>query len=288
MSLVDRSARAGGWFSNGPTVIGPDAAGAFAQAIGEIEPAMLAGRVLTPTMAIVPAWEAEERALASALAPEALGHALHAEHAFEFLAPMRPCRALGARSRVAGVSAKRSGVLVTIDTEVLDGDTVVNRQHYAVFAVGATLPDQAAGQALPAVSPPKWVHPGELEKVGSLVESVDQRWAERYAHASGDFFEVHLSREYARALGYRSTILHGMCTFGIAARAVRELLGRRAGVRWLRLGVRFSAPVVLPARLETEVSLSPGGSAAGAAGAFITRDADRGIDVLTRGYFELA
>jgi acyl dehydratase len=271
-------------------VIGIEAAGAFAAAIGEREPALLAGRVLVPTIAIAPAWDAQERALESVLQPHALGHALHAEHAFEFLAPLRPNRALSARSRVIGVSAKRSGVLVRIETELLEGDAVVNRQHYAVFAVGASPPELnfQGERAPPAVLAPESGRAGEFEPVGSLVESVDEQWAERYASASGDFFEVHLSSEYARALGYPSTILHGMCTFGIAARCVRELVGRGPEARWIRLGVRFSAPVVLPARLVTEVSVVPTWTPGRTVGAFLTRDGDRETDVLTRGFFELA
>jgi acyl dehydratase len=277
------------WCRGGPKVITADAAGAFAAAVGERDPLLLSGRVVAPTMAIIPAWEAQEHALAQALPPEALSHALHAEHAFEFLAPLRPERPLTARSRLLTVSPKRRGVLVTILTEVWEESELVNRQHYAVFAVGAAPPSAGDGRSAPApgVAAPAPARDGELAPVGSLVESVDEEWARRYADASGDFFEVHLSTPYAQALGYPSTILHGMCTFGIAARAVRELTSQSPAQPWLRLGVRFSAPVLMPARLRTDVSVSPA-DGGGATGTFVTRDPDRGSDVLTRGSFEFA
>ena len=288
------------WCSAPPTTITAARAGAFAAAIGETEPVLLNGSVLAPTIAILPAWEAEDLALARTLPAEAIAHVLHAEHAFEFLAPLQPGRAVDARSRVLAASTKRRGVLVTIRTELSDDRGLVGRQHYAAFAVGARLADTSAWSDRPRDTPaePMGVTTKDVgaavkdvgaavEHVGSVVEHVDERWAERYALASGDHFEVHLDRSCAQALGYPSTILHGMCTFGIAARAVRELLGRSPRDRLAGVGVRFSAPVILPARIRTDVAIQPG-SGGGQAGRFTTTDIDRGTEVLTRGFFAYA
>jgi acyl dehydratase len=292
------------WCTGAARSIGAAEAGGFAAALGERDPELLSGSVLVPTIAIIPAWEAQECALARALPHEAMQHALHAEHGFEFLAPLEPERSVTARARIIGVSAKRRGTLVTILTELSDDRGLVGRQHYAVFAVGASLPAgvrptsrSAAQSRQPTSDAPDQVGAAVeeigavveeigavVEEIGAAVEQVDEQWAIRYAQASGDFFEVHLDRAYAQALGYPNTILHGMCTLGIAARDVRELLGRAPSDRLLHLGARFSAPVILPANLRTEVAVATKRGRA-SIGTFTTTDIQRGSEVLTRGYF---
>jgi hypothetical protein len=89
-----------------------------------------------------------------------------------------------------------------------------------------------------------------------------------FAKLTGDFNPVHWVPAYARAFGFRSTILHG---FGTMARAI-EGLNRSlfAGdVDALReVHVRFTRPLVLPARVglyvrgqELTVGDAPGGPA---------------------------
>ena len=49
----------------------------------------------------------------------------------------------------------------------------------------------------------------------------------RYAAASGDFFEIHLDDEAARAVGLPGRIVHGLCTMAFTGRAVLEAAGVR-------------------------------------------------------------
>lgn len=89
-----------------------------------------------------------------------------------------------------------------------------------------------------------------------------------FAKLTGDFNPVHWVPAYARAFGFRSTILHG---FGTLARAIEGLhRGLFAGdVDALReVHVRFTRPLVLPARVglyvrgdELSVGDAPGGPA---------------------------
>lgn len=272
-----------GWFAGGPVTITGAAAGAFAAALGETDAELLDGRCLPPTMAIIPAWISEDHAVAAAIGSDAAAQTVHAEHHFELLAPLRPDVPVVARSRIQEVAVKRRGTLVTVATETLDERTLVNRQRYAVFALGvfAELRD---GVVPRTGSGPPARHPLPLHTLGARIERVDESWAGRYALASGDDFALHTDAAYARSLGYPGPILHGMCTLGIAARAVRELVGARHADDLTRLGARFAAPVLMPARLQTEV-WTHDGELGPSSGVFRMRDLDRGVDVLTHGEF---
>jgi acyl dehydratase len=71
----------------------------------------------------------------------------------------------------------------------------------------------------------------------------------RYALLTGDFNPVHWVRRYARALGHRSTILHGFATMARAHEGLTRglLAGATRGLR--AIDVRFTRPLVLPARV---------------------------------------
>ena len=90
-----------------------------------------------------------------------------------------------------------------------------------------------------------------------------------FAKLTGDFNPIHWIAPYARAAGFRGCILHGFGTFAIAASAVvrSQLSGDVGGLR--SLDVRFTRPLLLPARVGTYVTTTgeifvgdaPGGTA---------------------------
>ncbi len=66
----------------------------------------------------------------------------------------------------------------------------------------------------------------------------------KYAGASGDFNVIHWNERIAKAVGLPDVIAHGMFTMAQAGRFVTEWAGDAGAV--VELGVRFSAPVVVP------------------------------------------
>ena len=75
----------------------------------------------------------------------------------------------------------------------------------------------------------------------------------RYAGASGDFNPLHIYPEFALRSGrFKDVILHGLCTYGIAARAI--LYGACEGEvsRFKEFNARFSSPVYLGDTITTE------------------------------------
>ena len=90
-----------------------------------------------------------------------------------------------------------------------------------------------------------------------------------FAKLTGDFNPIHWIAPYARSAGFRGCVLHGFGTFAIAASAVvrRQLSGDASALR--ALDVRFTRPLLLPARVgvyvttagEIFVGDAPGGTA---------------------------
>ncbi|MBX7097347.1 MAG: hypothetical protein K1X89_06530 [Myxococcaceae bacterium] len=100
----------------------------------------------------------------------------------------------------------------------------------------------------------------------------------QFAQLTGDFNPVHWVKPYAKAFGFRSTILHGFSTL---ARAFEGLTAYRLAGRPERLetlDVRFTRPLVLPQEVGLFVrgtSLWVGGARGGPAalaGTFTTKE----------------
>jgi MaoC like domain len=89
-----------------------------------------------------------------------------------------------------------------------------------------------------------------------------------FALLTGDFNPVHWVRPYARALGHRSTILHGFATLARAIEGLNRGLFAGDVDRLGSIDVRFTRPLLLPARVglylegrHLTVGDAPGGPA---------------------------
>ncbi len=104
---------------------------------------------------------------------------------------------------------------------------------------------RGAGKARPAV-------PSEAKEIASL--SIGPRAGLEFAILTGDFNPIHWMRPWARIAGFRSTILHGFATL---ARAVEALTRGPLGsdpARLTSIDVRFTRPLVLPARVSVRTT----------------------------------
>ena len=100
---------------------------------------------------------------------------------------------------------------------------------------------------------------------------------------SGDYNPLHADPAVAAEAGLPRPILHGLCTYGITARAlIRELCGNEPAAL-KRLNCRFSAPVFPGETIELLVWREAPGKAA-----FQARVPERDVLVLNNGYAEYA
>lgn len=70
-----------------------------------------------------------------------------------------------------------------------------------------------------------------------------------FACLTGDFNPVHWVPAYARAAGFRNTILHGFATMARAIESLNRVRFAGDTRRLSRIDVRFTKPLVLPARV---------------------------------------
>lgn len=79
---------------------------------------------------------------------------------------------------------------------------------------------------------------------------------------AGDYNPLHSDPEVARSAGFERPILHGLCGYGMAGRALLKVLGRDDPARFKRLDVRFTSPVYPGEPLHVEIwKLAPGDAA---------------------------
>ncbi len=70
---------------------------------------------------------------------------------------------------------------------------------------------------------------------------------------NGDYNPLHADPAIAEKAGFKAPILHGLASFGIAARAVLQLLNNTDSSRLKSFGLRFSAPVYPGETIRTEI-----------------------------------
>jgi hypothetical protein len=76
---------------------------------------------------------------------------------------------------------------------------------------------------------------------------------------AGDYNPLHSDPEVARSAGFERPILHGLCAYGMAGRALLKVLGQDDPKRFKRLDVRFTSPVYPGEPLEVEIwRIAPG------------------------------
>ncbi len=99
---------------------------------------------------------------------------------------------------------------------------------------------------------------------------------------SGDYNPIHADPEAAAKAGFERPILHGLCTLGIATRAVLSTLADGSPERLKSLSARFSRPVYPGETIRTEFFTIAGQIR------FRSRAIERDVVVLDRGVAVLA
>jgi acyl dehydratase len=98
---------------------------------------------------------------------------------------------------------------------------------------------------------------------------------------SGDYNPIHVDPRVARDAGLPQPILHGLCTYGIATRALLRVLCANETARLKRIDCRFTAPVIPGDSIAVAIWRENRGRAA-----FQASARERGVLVLNYGYAE--
>jgi acyl dehydratase len=160
---------------------------------------------------------------------------LHAEQEIELLGPLPVDGAATATTRIAEMWDKEKAALVVAETQgTTDDGTPLWRSRASLFLKGA---GGWGGERGPSSSTP--------EPEGDPDKTISYQVAENQAliyRLSGDYNPLHSDSAFARRAGMDSPILHGLCTFGFAGRAVLEASGGDPA-RIASVKARFASPV---------------------------------------------
>ncbi|KAF1414105.1 Peroxisomal multifunctional enzyme type 2, partial [Spheniscus magellanicus] len=151
-------------------------------------------------------------------------------------------------STVADILDKGSGAVLLIDVNTYCGKDLVCYNQFSLFFVGAGRfgGKRVSEKAKVTVNPPE----RPPDAVISDVTTADQAALYRLC---GDWNPLHVDPSFAALGGFKKPILHGLCSFGFAARNVLKQFANNDVNRFKAIKVRFANPVFPGQTLQTEM-----------------------------------
>lgn len=252
----------GPWIESEVKAPSPALVRAFVATTGG-DPASYRGQ-LPPQM--FPQWTLASASRALGALPYPLTKVVNAGCRLEINSPVPAGETLRVRARLQAIDETESRVVLTtrIETGVAAApDALVGELRAYVPLGGGKKSAAGAPHTIPADA-------RELARPRlSAAAGLD------FAKLTGDFNPIHWIAPYARAAGFRGCILHGFGTFAIAAAAVVRTQLAGDASRLEMLDVRFTRPLLLPARVGVYVTT---------AGELFVGDAPGGVPYLAGRY----
>lgn len=229
-----------------------------------------AGLKALPSMATVIAWD-------DTWLPQTgidVSRVVHGEQRITLHKPLAPSARLSSRMRIVDVFDKgegRGAVLhVRTDLTDLDDGQPLATLDSTVFARGDGGFGGPQGNPPPLATVP--------ERPADVVVDYESLPCQALIYRLlGDRNPLHSDPDFARSVGFERPILHGLCTYAIAVRAIVKGLCDHDPARVAHVEARFTAPVFPGETITTELWRTPEG------GAFRARVASRDSVVLDRG-----
>jgi acyl dehydratase len=179
---------------------------------------------------------------------------IHGEHCLKLHRLFPPQGKLVTVSEVVNIYDKKKVAVITVRTDVSTEAGVLVCENVAVLVyLGGGGFGGEPGPKSELVAPPDSVEPDFR-----ISYAVPENQAALY-RLNGDYNPLHIDAVRAKDAGFDRPILHGLCTFGYATRAI--LYGACDGdvERFKEFKTRFSAPVLPGDTLTTEGWKGPDG-----------------------------
>jgi acyl dehydratase len=202
------------------------------------------GPKVFPTFAVLAGTRMMDR-LGAAVAID-LGRTLHGEEHLEVYRPLPGQGSVEISGRIVGLADKGKAAVLAIETTGHDENGILFSVLATLFLIGAGGFGGTHGVLPKAVPTPD--RPADH----AVEQGIPAAQAALY-RLSGDRNPMHIDPEFARKAGFAGAFLHGLCTFGFAARAAVEAV---AGSQLGELGAfrcRFADQVWPGDTLRTEV-----------------------------------
>jgi acyl dehydratase len=175
-----------------------------------------------------------------------LSKLVHAEQSVELLGEITPSGRGQYQARVTGIYDKGSGALIRTEglLSAADGSPL------ARLSGGSFIRGEGGfgGDRGPSSD---WTAPTRPPDV--VIEQQTVPWQALLYRLSGDRNPLHSDPAFATVGGFPRPILHGLCTYGIAGRALLHGAAGGDPARLRTMSARFSAPVLPGDRLSTSI-----------------------------------
>ena len=204
---------------------------------------------------------------------------LHSEQRMRLYRPLPPAADLLINKRVVDAFDRgpKLGALILLEAEgrLASDDTVLFTMGCSIVARGDGGFGGPKGKGIPPHRPPR----REPDLSCDITTRQDQALLYRL---TGDRNPLHADPSVARAVGFERPILHGLCTFGIACKAVLQTICDYDYTLIREFDARFSAPVLPGDTITTDMWQE------GNVVSFVCSVKERGVVVLRNGKCTLA
>ncbi|KAF9460421.1 peroxisomal dehydratase [Collybia nuda] len=178
-------------------------------------------------------------------------------------------------TRYTGVVENKSGIILTAENLLVDPNgTPYAKLYSSSFNLGAKATGDKFSKVIAGPPQAKPI-PKDRKPDWSVQEQTTPEQALVF-RLSGDYNPLHIDPKIGQAAGFGGVILHGLSTFGFAARAIIKVVAGNDPTALKFFGVRFTAPVKPGDTLETQVWEVGPGPAGTTEVTFITKNVTSG------------
>lgn len=174
---------------------------------------------------------------------------LHGEHRMTFHAPVPAAASVTSRTRVTRIVDKGAGrgALVVTARDISDaasGQPLATVEHVSFCRADGGFGE--GDEPLPPLPANPEAAPDHAVQIATLPQSA------LLYRLNGDLNPIHALPDMAAKAGFERPILHGLCTYGIAARALLRTYCPGEPHRMRSFAVRFSSPMFPGETLRVE------------------------------------
>jgi acyl dehydratase len=199
---------------------------------------------------------------------------LHGEQGLTLHRPLPAAGTVIGRTRIKEIVDKgeKRGALMFTERSILDHESGA-----PIATLTSTTVMRGDGGFGGAAGPTPAPHPLPQRAPDAALDIATLPQAALIYRLSGDMNPLHADPKVAAAAGFARPILHGLCSFGVAGRAVLKLAGGNDPARLTHMQVRFTAPALPGETIRTEIWRD------GASVSFRARAVERDAVILNNG-----